>query len=61
MTIRILHVVVQPVLVDDDGETLTPISPEPAQALTAAQLLDFATTLPARVAALNTVEEATDG
>ncbi|MBD8477552.1 hypothetical protein [Microbacterium sp. CFBP 8794] len=59
MTVRILHVVVQPVLVDDDGETLTPISPEPAQALTAAQLLDFATDLPSKIAALNTAE-ATD-
>lgn len=61
MTIRILHVIVQPVLVDDDGETLSPISPEPAQALTAAQLLDFANTLPDRVAALNTAEEVTNG
>ncbi|MFF7681451.1 hypothetical protein ACFZA2_01730 [Microbacterium sp. NPDC007973] len=61
MTIRILHVVVQPVLVDDDGETLSPIPAEPAQALTAAQLLDFAATLPARVAALNAEEVETDG
>lgn len=58
MTIRILHVVVQPVLVEDDGETLTPIAPEPAQALTAAQLLDFATTLPGRIAELNGAEAA---
>lgn len=52
MKLRIAHLVIQPVLVWDDGEELTP-GPELGQlALPLSKLEEFAGSLPAEVAAL---------
>ena len=51
--LRIAHLVVQPVLVWDDGEELTP-GPELGQiSIPLSKLADFAGSLPAEVAALD--------
>lgn len=56
MTIRILHVLVQPVLVEDDGE-LKPGPQTQPQTLTLSQLVEFAATLPEQIAGLNAAHE----
>lgn len=56
--LRIAHIIVQPVLVWDDGEELTS-GPELGQiAVPLSKLGEFAGTLPAEVAALQTKLEA---
>ncbi len=59
MTTRLLHIVVHPVLVDDDGENLTPGPPTQPQVLTLAQAVALLATLPEQIDALNT--EVADG
>jgi len=59
--LRIAHLIVQPVLVWDDGEELTP-GPELGQiSIPLSKLADFAGTLPAEVAALAAKLEAEQG
>ncbi|MBF4194681.1 hypothetical protein [Mycolicibacterium phlei] len=59
--LRLLHVIVQPVLVWDDGKELTPAPPMKEIALGLGQLSEFADKLPAQIDELtahyNQIEE----
>lgn len=57
--LRLQHFVVQPVLVWDDGETLSPGPPVQAQALTLEGAQDLVETWPSKLAELQAAAEDT--